>query len=65
MCDDDDGNNAVLWYLTSIKAVPPPPRCFEKDTVLTVTPCLFTGNPSETKWQIPQQGMEEEICHTV
>lgn len=25
----------------------------------------LTGNPSQAKWQIPQQGMEKEICHTV
>lgn len=25
----------------------------------------LTGNPSEAKWQIPQQGVEKEICHTV
>lgn len=25
----------------------------------------LTGNPSETKWQIPQQGVEKEICDTV
>lgn len=25
----------------------------------------LTGNPTEAKWQIPQQGVEKEICHTV
>lgn len=23
------------------------------------------GNPSEAEWQIPQQGVEKEICHAV
>lgn len=25
----------------------------------------LSGNPSEAKWQIPQQGVEKEICHAV
>lgn len=51
-------NNAALLYLTSKTALISL-HAAHRDVL------SLTGNPPEAKWQIPQQGVEKEICHTV
>lgn len=57
-------NNAVLWYLTPIMAHIIHHAAL-RGAYAHRDALSLTGNPSEAKWQIPQQGVEKEICHAV
>lgn len=54
----------VLWYLISIMANVINRAAFG-GAYAHCGVLSLTGNPSEKKWQIPQQGVEKEICHAV